>query len=102
VYAYYMRHRRQLLRDRFGPEYDRTVEVARSAAEADAILVERLNRVKQFKLRPLTRAQVDDLTRDWHHVQARFVDAPDAAVAEADQLVSRVMAARRTTAALGR
>jgi hypothetical protein len=94
VYAYYMRQRRQLLRDRFGPEYDRTVETARSPAEADAILADRLNRVKRFKLRPLSRAQADAFDRDWQRVQARFVDSPEAAVAEADQLVSRVMAAR--------
>ena len=94
VYAYYMRQRRQLLRDRFGPEYDRTVEAARSPAEADAILANRVNRVKRFKLRSLTRAQADDFAREWQLVQARFVDAPEAAVTDADQLVSRVMAAR--------
>jgi hypothetical protein len=94
VYAYYMRQRRQVLRDRFGPEYDRTVETVRTPAEADAILADRLNRVKRFKLRPLTQAQADDFARDWQRVQARFVDEPDAAVSEADQLVTRVMAAR--------
>jgi hypothetical protein len=94
VYAYYRRQRRQLLRDRFGPEYDRTVGLTHSRAEADDILAERLNRVKRFKLRPLTPAQADDYAREWQRVQARFVDAPDAAVSDADQLVARVMAAR--------
>ena len=94
VYAYYLRQRRELLRDRFGPEYDRTVETVRSPAEADAILAERVDRVKRFKLRPLTRAQADAYAREWQSVQARFVDAPAAAVADADQLVSQVMAAR--------
>jgi hypothetical protein len=94
VYVYYVRERRRRLKDRFGPEYDRTVELANSPAQADAILAERINRVTRFKLRPLTAAQVDEFSHEWQRVQARFVDAPDAAVADADELVARVMAAR--------
>jgi hypothetical protein len=94
LYAYQSRRRRDELRNRFGPEYDRTVQAAGSPAEADAILAKRVERVTRFKLHPLNQAQRDSFTREWQRVQARFVDNPDAAVGEADQLVAQVMAAR--------
>ena len=94
VFAYYTRRRRQQLRDRFGPEYDRTLEHAKSPAEADTILANRVNRVSRFRLRPLTREQADGFAQEWRRVQGRFVDDPDGAVVAADQLVAEVMAAR--------
>ena len=92
VYAYVMRRRREQLRHRFGPEYDRTLAQAGDPARADAILAKRLDRVDRFKLRPLSREQADSFAREWQRVQGRFVDDPNAAVSEADQLVERVMA----------
>jgi hypothetical protein len=94
AWSYMTRQRRQQLRERFGPEYDRTVESVGKPAEADAILQKRADRVDRFKLRPLTRDQADAFSREWRRVQTRFVDDPDAAVAEADTLVTQVMAAR--------
>ena len=94
VYAYMTRQRRDRLRARFGPEYDRTLERAATPAEADAILAKRIQRVGKFSLHPLNREQAESFTREWRRIQARFVDDPDAAVGEADQLVARVMAAR--------
>jgi hypothetical protein len=94
AYAYVMRRRREQLRHRFGPEYDRTLAQAGDPAQADAILAKRLDRVDRFKLRPLSREQADSFTQQWQRVQARFVDDPDSAVSDADQLVGRVMAAR--------
>ena len=94
AYAYQSRRRREQLRTRFGPEYDRTVQQAGSTSEADAILAKRLQRVARFKLHPLSHDQIESFSRDWQRVQARFVDDPDAAVGEADQLVAQVMAAR--------
>jgi hypothetical protein len=94
LYAYLSRRRREALRSRFGPEYDRTLEKAGSPAEADAILAKRVQRVARFKLHPLTHEQTESFAREWQRVQARFVDDPDAAVGEADRLVAQVMAAR--------
>jgi hypothetical protein len=94
AYAYQSRVRRQRLRQQFGPEYERTVAQVGNPAEADAILSKRVDRVARFKLRPLTRDQADSFNHEWLRVQARFVDDPDTAVAEADALVSRVMETR--------
>jgi hypothetical protein len=94
AWAYVTRERRQRLRARFGPEYQRTVEEVGSPTKAEAILRERANRVDRFKLRSLTSVQAEEFGREWNSIQSRFVDDPVAAVAEADALVTQVMAAR--------
>jgi hypothetical protein len=93
AYAYMTQQRRKL-RDRFGPEYERTLEHARSTSEADAILKKRAARVDRFKLHPLTREQADAFAAEWRTIQSRFVDDPDAAVGQADTLIAQVLTAR--------
>jgi hypothetical protein len=93
AWSYMGRRRHGNLRQRFGPEYDRTVEAV-GPGRADAVLRERAERVKRFNLRTLTREQSDAFAREWRRVQARFVDDPDAAVGDADLLVTQVMTAR--------
>ena len=85
--------RRVNLRDRFGPEYDRTVDAV-GPARAESVLRDRADRVSRFNLRKLTQDQADSFAREWRRIQARFVDDPAGAVAEADQLVTQVMTAR--------
>jgi hypothetical protein len=93
AWAYTSRRRRVNLRERFGPEYERTVEAV-GPARAASVLQERADRVSRFNLRKLTQDQADAFAREWRRIQARFVDDPDGAVLEADQLVTQVMAAR--------
>jgi len=93
AWSYMSRRRRGNLRQRFGPEYDRTVEAV-GPGRADAVLRERAERVKRFNLHTLTREQSDAFAREWRRIQARFVDDPDAAVGDADLLVTQVMTAR--------
>ena len=94
AWVYLERQRREKLRARFGPEYDRTVEAVGRPDKADAILRKRAERVDRFKLRPLTASQADGFVREWRRIQAGFVDDPAGAVVEADALVTQVMAAR--------
>lgn len=93
AWAYTSRRRRVNLRERFGPEYDRTVQAV-GPTHAASVLRERAERVSRFNLHKLTQDQADAFAREWRRVQARFVDDPDAAVGEADQLVTQVMTAR--------
>lgn len=93
AWAYMNRRQRVNLRERFGPEYDRTVEAV-GPARADSILRERTDRVSRFNLRKLSQDQADAFAREWRRIQARFVDNPEGAVGEADQLVTQVMTAR--------
>lgn len=86
--------RRANLREKFGPEYARTVEVAGSPREAEAELQEREKRVAAFTIQPLTPQQMDDFTDRWVRVQAQFVDDPEGAVSRTDVLLTEVMEAR--------
>ncbi|HKQ60814.1 MAG TPA: hypothetical protein VJS92_05965 [Candidatus Polarisedimenticolaceae bacterium] len=88
------KRRTATLKDRFGPEYDRTVELAGSRRQAEADLLSRAKRVERFELRPLTAAEADAFVARWREAQALFVDSPAAAVVAAGALVKDVMRAR--------
>jgi hypothetical protein len=75
------RMRSQKLRQRFGPEYDRTIQA-------------RARRVAKLHIHPLSEADAGRFDSAWRGVQARFVDDPRGAVTEADRLVGELMAAR--------
>jgi hypothetical protein len=88
------RRRTEHLRDRFGPEYERTVESKGDRAKAEADLAEREKRVSKLDIRPLSPAERREFIARWTEVQARFVDDPPRAVAFADALLGEVMKAR--------
>ena len=88
------RRRTHHLRDRFGPEYDRTVESASSRREAEADLAEREERHDEREIRPLTPAARERYVASWQGTQAQFVDDPTAAVSAAENLIGSVMAER--------
>jgi hypothetical protein len=82
------------LRRRFGPEYERVVDVVGDKRRAEAELDARRRRVESLPLKALPdpeRARYHDA---WRGVQAHFVDEPKKAVADADRLVTEVMSAR--------
>jgi len=79
------------LRSKFGPEYNRMARSEGDAARAEHLLQERQKRVKKLDITPLTDRQRHDFADKWEHAQARFVDDPAAAVADADILVKEVM-----------
>jgi hypothetical protein len=88
------RRRRAHLRDRFGPEYDRTVQTVGTTGRADAVLAEREKRVAAYHIRELDSHERARFADEWTRIQAKFVDDPGAAVTEADRLVTEVMNAR--------
>lgn len=88
------RRRTEHLRDRFGPEYERTVENSGDRAKAEAELAEREKRVSKLDIRPLNSGERRGFLERWTDVQARFVDDPPRAVAYADALLGEVMKAR--------
>lgn len=91
-----MRRRRSiLLRSRFGEaEYDRAMAERGDRRRAEAELADRAARVKSYRLRALSADERLRFTDLWAQIQARFVDAPAGAVADADRLLSDVMVAR--------
>ncbi|MEV0228716.1 hypothetical protein [Nonomuraea sp. NPDC050786] len=86
--------RRSHLRERFGPEYERTVAEHDNRREAEEELLDRERRHAELDIRPLTEESREAYANRWTEVQERFVDAPGFAVTEADQLVTAVMAER--------
>jgi hypothetical protein len=87
------RRRTQQLQERFGPEYDRTVD-EQGTRSAQTELRDREKRHEQFDIRPLEPAEQEGYRIEWRDVQARFVDDPTLALGQADQLIMRVMRAR--------
>jgi hypothetical protein len=92
--AVYFFRRRTLLRERFGPEYERAVQAAGSPMRAEAELESRAKRVGAYKIQPLSPDDGVRFSTAWRQVQARFVDDPDGAVREADRLVTDLMSTR--------
>lgn len=86
-----MRRRSSMLRQRFGPEYDRTVEARDGRRAAEAELRAREKQRAQFTIKPLPEATRLRFANEWRAVQERFVDQPAQAVAAADTLVTAVM-----------
>ena len=86
--------RRTHLRQRFGPEYERSLQQHGSAAVAERDLDARERRVAKLDIRALSREETARYSQAWLLTQQRFVDAPGEAVTEADRLVGEVMRAR--------
>jgi hypothetical protein len=86
--------RRRRLRNKFGPEYDRVVTEAGSRKDAEAELAGREKRHADLELRDLSPQARDGYARDWRMVQEHFVDEPEKSAAEADSLITAVMAER--------
>ena len=83
--------RRRGLQERFGPEYDRTVETTGNRRAAESQLREREQMHDELDIRELSPAARDRYFEQWRAVQVRFVDSPGEAVREADTLVQQVM-----------
>ncbi|WP_328430171.1 hypothetical protein [Streptomyces sp. NBC_00443] len=83
--------RRRKLRERFGPEYERTVEGADSRVAGERELRAREKRHDSLDIKPLDSTTRDRYTRDWTSVQDEFVDRPEDAVHDADRLVTSLM-----------
>ena len=91
-----MRKRRtEKLRAQFGgAEYTRAVKEGGGRREAEAVLHKRADRVQSFHIQPLSPGDRARFIEAWRRVQARFVDGPEGAVTEADQLLGEVMSTR--------
>jgi hypothetical protein len=90
-----MRNRRsRQLKQRFGTEYDRALEVRGDRSKAEAELLNREKRVHTFSLKALTPEARNRYAAEWSSVQRHFVDDPAVSVMEADSLVNQVMGAR--------
>jgi hypothetical protein len=88
------KQRRHSLQERFGPEYDRSVETAGGRRQAERELRDKAARREQLDIRPLSAEARERYADEWALVQEGFVDEPGDSVEQADVLVVRVMRER--------
>jgi hypothetical protein len=92
---FYSRQRRsRLLRERFGPEYDRVIRQEGNVRRGEGVLEFREKKREKLEIHPLSAAARSDFANRWNTVQGQFVDDPGGSVTEADRLVSEVMESR--------
>lgn len=94
ILVYLRTQKSKRLRERFGPEYTRTVQESGNSFRGETRLAKLEKRVERFKIHPLEPSARAGFAEDWRLLQAKFVDQPERAVQEADQLIGEVMTAR--------
>jgi hypothetical protein len=83
------------LKHRFGPEYERALAHHDGDEKATRReLAERVKRYGRLEVRPVPAEDRQRLQAGWDAVQARFVDRPADAVADADRLIGQLAAQR--------
>ena len=93
-WVFYRSRRSEQLQDKFGPEYQHTVDVLGSAHKAESELDARKKHVDALEIRPLSQIEKDRYVVDWAEVQSKFVDEPGKAIIDADHLIMEVMQLR--------
>jgi hypothetical protein len=82
------------LRQRFGPEYDRTVGEKGSRRHAERELREREERFGSMEIRPLSDESRERYSDEWNRAEQMFVDDPELAARNADRVVRDVLEER--------
>ena len=90
----YQKKQSHKLQERFGPEYDRTVNELGSRTKGESELKAREKRVERLEILPLAPPEAARFSEAWQALQGRFVDNPKGVVVQAEQLVRELMAKR--------
>jgi len=93
-WAWSRQRHREALRDDFGPEYHRAVEEFGDRGRAESELEARRQRVHRLSIRPLEQTEYNEFASEWTAIQARFVDDPNGAIRDADDLIQHLMHTR--------
>ena len=94
AWFFYRKKKSHKLKERFGPEYDRTVNELGSRTKGESDLKAREKRVERLEIIPLAPPEVARFSEAWHALQGRFVDNPKGVVVQAEQLVRELMEKR--------
>src|SRR3979411_2307850 len=82
VLASMRRRKSRALKERFGPEYDHTLNEVGEQRAAEKELVSRQRERSKLDIVELTPEARERYATQWRDVQAAFVDHPDSAVSE--------------------
>lgn len=94
VWSFFQKKRSHGLKERFGPEYGRTVKQLGSQSKAESELNAREKRVASFNILPLEPAEAARFSAAWLALQSRFIDDPNGVLMQADRLVRELMGKR--------
>ncbi|APU16723.1 MULTISPECIES: hypothetical protein [Actinoalloteichus] len=86
--------RRDRLRRRFGPEYERELSESHDHRAVERELTDRERRHAGLEIHPVPAEVRHRYATRWTEVQGRFVDFPGPTVMDADRLVTSLMAER--------
>lgn len=86
--------RSQKLREKYGPEYDLTLEHMGDRQTAEEMLIQREKRVDKLDIRALDAHESEQYRAQWADIQASFVDQPGESVQKAGALIDQMMEAR--------
>lgn len=84
------RRRRAHLKERFGPEYYRTVATS-GRHDGERQLAEVENRHDELEIRPLPTTARERYLEEWRQTESRFVSDPSDAARAAERIVIRVL-----------
>ena len=88
------RKRTERLKERFGPEYERTLGETGEQRAAEAELASRERRRDKLNIVALSPRAREKYAASWRALQTAFIDNPSSAVGDADRLVIEVMRER--------
>ena len=88
------RKRTERLKERFGPEYERTLGETGEQRAAEAELASREQRRDKLNIVALSPRAREKYAASWRALQTAFIDNPSSAVGDADRLVIEVMRER--------
>lgn len=83
--------RQNNMKRRYGPEYERLV-AGFGRREAERELRERERRHAELDLQPVPEDRRNEYINRWRRVETSFVDAPEAAVRDGEEIINRVIA----------
>ena len=88
------RRKTDRLKERFGPEYERTLDETGEQRAAEDELSARERRRDKLNIVALSPPAREKYAASWRAVQTAFIDNPSSAVRDADRLVIEVMRER--------
>lgn len=94
AWSIYQKKQSHRLKERFGPEYGKSVDDLGSRSKAETELKAREKRVEHLDIIALSPSDAARFSQTWNDLQGRFVDNPKSAVEQADQLVRDLMQKR--------
>ncbi len=86
--------RSKRIQDKFGTEYDHTVQTLGDEKQALTELEKRQDHVDALNIHSLSASERDRYLAEWTAVQSKFVDQPGQAIVDADRLIMEVMQMR--------